>query len=184
MKWASPEYRLLSFPAFGLCSSYRVEDTKGLRAQFWYLIPEENQEPGFPCRVCGLGGSASRSLSLCYYTRLFPRMNGVESAEPRSWCRDKCSMGSNLDSFFFFFFNVDHFSSLYSICYNIVLFHILIVWPWGMWNLSSLTLSSRGVDWTHTPALEGKVLTTGPPGKSQLNHYSWQRQNGLHPTSA
>ena len=30
-------------------------------------------------------------------------------------------------------------------------------------NFSSLTR-----DWTCTPALEDKILTTGPPGKSQL----------------
>ena len=35
--------------------------------------------------------------------------------------------------------------------------------PWGMWDLGSLRK-----DWTHTHlALEGEVLTTGPPGKSQ-----------------
>ena len=40
-------------------------------------------------------------------------------------------------------------------------------WPLGTWDLSS-----RTKDWTCTPALEGKVLTTGPPGKSPLPSYS------------
>ena len=41
----------------------------------------------------------------------------------------------------FFFFNVDHFFlSVYWICYNIASFlYVLVVWSWGMWDLSSLT---------------------------------------------
>ena len=42
-----------------------------------------------------------------------------------------------------------------------LLFYVLFSWPRGMWDLSSLAR-----DWTHSPALEGDVLTTGPPGKS------------------
>ena len=34
-------------------------------------------------------------------------------------------------------------------------------WPWGMQDLSSLTR-----DWTHTPFIEGEVLTNRPLGKS------------------
>ena len=34
------------------------------------------------------------------------------------------------------------------------------LWPWGLWDLSSPTR-----DWT-SPALEGKVLTISPPGKT------------------
>ena len=41
------------------------------------------------------------------------------------------------------------------------LFYLLVFWPQGMWDLSSLIR-----DGTCTPALEGKVLTAGPPGKS------------------
>ena len=41
---------------------------------------------------------------------------------------------------FFFFFNMDHFQSLYLICYNIVCF---MFWFFGrqigMWDLNSLT---------------------------------------------
>ena len=38
---------------------------------------------------------------------------------------------------------------------------VLVFWPRGTWDLRYLTR-----DQTHTPALEGEVLTTGPPGKS------------------
>ena len=45
----------------------------------------------------------------------------------------------------------------------LLLFYLLVFWPRGMWDLSSPTR-----DWPRTPcpALEGKVLTTGPRGKS------------------
>ena len=43
----------------------------------------------------------------------------------------------------------------------LLLFYVLVFWPRGMWDLSSLTR-----DQTCPPALEGKVLTIGPPGKS------------------
>ena len=40
----------------------------------------------------------------------------------------------------FFFFYVDHFKSLYWICYNIALgLSVCFFWPWGMWDLSCLT---------------------------------------------
>ena len=37
-----------------------------------------------------------------------------------------------------FFFNVDHFLSLYWICYNIAFVYVLVFWAQGMWDLSSL----------------------------------------------
>ena len=40
----------------------------------------------------------------------------------------------------------------------------MLFFPWGMWDLGSLTK-----DWTHIPAPEDELLTTGPPGKSQLS---------------
>ena len=40
--------------------------------------------------------------------------------------------------------------------------YVLVFWPPGMWDLSSLTR-----DQTSTLALEGKVLNTGPAGKSR-----------------
>ena len=44
----------------------------------------------------------------------------------------------------------------------LLLFYVLVFWLQGMWDLSSPTR-----DQTHTPALEGEVLTSGLPGKSQ-----------------
>ena len=40
-----------------------------------------------------------------------------------------------------------------------LLFYVLVFWLWGMWDLSYGTR-----DWTHTPALEDEVLTTGHQG--------------------
>ena len=63
--------------------------------------------------------------------------------------------------------------TIFKVCIEFViillLFYILGVWPWGMWDLSSPTR-----DWTHTLHWQAKssnvqslpVLTTGPPGKS------------------
>jgi len=42
------------------------------------------------------------------------------------------------------------------------LLHVLVFRPQGLWDLSSPIR-----DQTHIPSLEGEVLTTGPPGKSQ-----------------
>ena len=39
--------------------------------------------------------------------------------------------------------------------------YVLVVWSQGMWDLSSPVR-----DGTQPPALEGKVLTTRPPGES------------------
>ena len=52
---------------------------------------------------------------------------------------------------------------LYWICYNTAPALYLGFGPGGMWDLSSPTR-----DQTHIPVLEGEVLTTGPPGKSQF----------------
>ena len=55
--------------------------------------------------------------------------------------------GFKADSTTFFFFNMDHFSSLYWFSYNIVLLYfVLVFWPQGMWVLS---FPSR--DQTHIP---------------------------------
>ena len=43
-----------------------------------------------------------------------------------------------LNQRFFFFFDVDHFLSLYFITI-LLLFYVLVFWPQGMWNLSSPT---------------------------------------------
>ena len=42
----------------------------------------------------------------------------------------------------------------------LLLFYVLVFWPQGMWDLPG-----PGIEPT-PPALEGEVLTTGPPGKS------------------
>ena len=44
---------------------------------------------------------------------------------------------------------------------RLLLFYALVFWPRAMWDLNSLP----GIE-PSPPALEGKVLTTGPPGKS------------------
>ena len=46
--------------------------------------------------------------------------------------------------------------------FKVFLFHALVSWLWGMWDLSSPTK-----DRTCTPCIVSEVLTTGPPGKSQ-----------------
>lgn len=179
MKWASP-HPLLSFPVFGLCSSYRVEDTRSVGS---VLSPEPRGELGawVSSQVCGLGVCLRRSLSLCYYTQGWMGVV-LESAEPRSWCRDKCSMSSNHDSFFLlrFFFKMLTIFCLYSICYNIALsphFGCLALRRVESW-LSNLGSS---VDWTHTPAL--KVLQPLDHQEVLTNHCILTKANGLHPTS-
>ena len=61
-----------------------------------------------------------------------------------------------------FVFDVDHFLEVFIEFVTILLlFCVLFFWPQCMWHLSYLT----GIE-PAPPALEGKVLTTGPPGKS------------------
>ena len=61
----------------------------------------------------------------------------------------------------FFFFYGPFFKVSIKFVTILLLFYVLVFWPQGMWNPSSLTR-----DWTPgLPALEGKILTTGPPGK-------------------
>ena len=47
----------------------------------------------------------------------------------------------------------------------LLLFYVWVFWPWGMWDLISLTR-----DWIWTPALEGEFWTTEPQG-NPLNFY-------------
>ena len=54
------------------------------------------------------------------------------------------------------------FLRLYWICYNFASVSCFGFWLWGMWDLGFLT-----------PALEGKVLTTGPPRKSHTISCIW-----------
>ena len=59
--------------------------------------------------------------------------------------------------------------SIFKVCIEFVtilfLFYILVFWLQAMWNLSSLTRN-----WTAPPALEGEILTTGPPISPNLPH--------------
>ena len=51
----------------------------------------------------------------------------------------------------------------------LLLFYVLLFSPRGMWHLSSLI----GIE-PPPPALEGKVLTRGPPGKSlNIDSLKW-----------
>ena len=43
----------------------------------------------------------------------------------------------------------------------LLLFYVLVFWPQGMWDLGSQLAVKLA-----PPALEGKVLTTGPPEES------------------
>ena len=61
--------------------------------------------------------------------------------------------------FFFFFFNVDNLKVFTEIVAVLFLSYVLGFWAGGIGNLSSLIQAVP-------PALEGKVLTTGLPGKS------------------
>ena len=61
-------------------------------------------------------------------------------------------------NFLKFFFYVDHFKSLYWICYNIAsVLCFGVFWPKGIWDLSSPTR-----DWTCTPCL----------GRWSFNHWT------------
>ena len=60
----------------------------------------------------------------------------------------------------FFFFDGEHFLRVFTeFVTMLLLFHVLVLWPQGMWDLSFPT----GVKPT-PPALEGKIFTNGPPG--------------------
>ena len=61
--------------------------------------------------------------------------------------------------FLFLFF----FKSLLNLL-QYCLFFVLVFWPHSMWDLNSPTRDLEPVP----PALESKVLTTGPPGKSPV----------------
>ena len=65
---------------------------------------------------------------------------------------------------FFFFFDVDHFKSLYWICYHTVSVLCFGFWLQGTWNLSSLTRDSTCTAWT---------------GRRRLNHWTTREVLGL-----
>jgi len=68
--------------------------------------------------------------------------------------------------YFIFYFLKDFliwtiFKVLIEFATILLLFYVLVFWTQGMWDLSS----PQGIE-PKPPALEGKVLPTGPPGKS------------------
>ena len=72
------------------------------------------------------------------------------------------SMRNNFFFLGFFFWCGPVFKVFIEFVTILLLFYVLEFWPRGMWDLNYLTS-----DQTCTPsALEGEVLTTGPPGKS------------------
>ena len=72
---------------------------------------------------------------------------------------------SHLLLFFFSFLMWTIFKAFTEFVTVLLLFYVLVFGPQGMWDPRSPT---RARDWTRTPALEGTVLTTGPPDKSLL----------------
>ena len=59
---------------------------------------------------------------------------------------------------------------------TIVSVFVLVFWPQGMWDALA---PGPGMD-PVPPALEGEVLTTGLPGKSQKKHFK-EQSNFIHP---
>ena len=81
---------------------------------------------------------------------------------------ERCFMSLALLKFFsafLFFLGVDHFKSLYLICYSITCFMFWFFWSQGTWGLSSPT-----GDWTHTPCI----------GRQSLNHWATREVPTLH----
>ena len=97
---------------------------------------------------------------LIFLVRIFACTNFRSPHPPMH--KTKREMILHLTTFVFkdFFKNMDHFLNFYWICYCFY-FMLFAFWPQDMWAHSSPTR-----DQTLTPALEGKVFTTGPPGKS------------------
>ena len=60
----------------------------------------------------------------------------------------------------------------------LLLFYVLGFWPRGMWDLSS-----RTKDGTAPPALEGDILTTGPPVKSSQHFFMAEESVEFHVAS-
>ena len=97
------------------------------------------------------GGAWSCSQStLCRNKKASVNTTGLTTGAP--WV---------LFCFFKIFFMWTIFKVFIEFVTILLLFHVLVFWPLGMW-----ALSSPNRDGTSPPALGGKVLTTGPPGKS------------------
>ena len=79
---------------------------------------------------------------------------------PRSW--EVWNGVQGPIDFKIFFFNVDHFKVFIEFVTILFLFYVLAFWLWGM----RISTPRPGVE-PASPASEGKVLTTEPPGKSR-----------------
>ena len=67
---------------------------------------------------------------------------------------------------FFFFYCGTSFKVFIEFLTILLLFSVLVFCPRDMWDVGSL-LPDQGLNLYPPPALEGAVLTTGPPGTSQ-----------------
>ena len=94
-----------------------------------------------------------------------PQMLG-EGAQRAQALNSHC-LRPQVNFFFKIFFFVDHFNNLDWICYNIA--SVLWVFLFHVQEACGILAPSPGIK-PSPPALEGKVLTTGPPGRSpQVN---------------
>ena len=71
--------------------------------------------------------------------------------------------------FFFFFLDVDHFKSLYWVCFHIASVYILVFWLWGMWGLSSLTRDGTHTSSTGRQSLKLQGPSRDLPGSPKLS---------------
>ena len=81
-------------------------------------------------------------------------------------------IGSRFFFSFFFFLMWTIFKVFIEFVRILLWLYVLVFWSQGMWHLISLTR-----DRTAPPALQDKVLTIGPPGKS-LPHLHFLGRNG------
>ena len=110
-------------------------------------------EPGFPSQLCGLGG-------LLRGPSLFAVTPGC-SHRWMGWCLQRYVLHELESWLFFLFSNVDHFSSLYAICYNMLL---LQFWLFGLEHAESQLPD---------PWLQGCGSNLHPClGRQSLNHWT------------
>ena len=77
------------------------------------------------------------------------------------WERAALAASFFLRLFFFFFFMWTIFKAFIEFVTILLLLYVLVFWTGDMWNLAT----RPGIE-PAIPALEAKVLTTRPPGKS------------------
>ena len=97
-------------------------------------------------------------MSFCSppWARLTHVLCKCSQAGPASWGCDQSVEGPILD-YFKIFFNVDHLKIFIEFVTILLLFYVLVFWPQGIWDPSSLTR-----DRTHTPCI----------GRQRLNHWT------------